>query len=428
MNSMSHQLSRRHAVQTMAAGGLAFWLPTLTANAAEQRSIERPKSLITLFMAGGMSQLETWDPHPGTSGGGEVKAIKTSQPGLSISEFLPRMAEQMHEVTTIRSLTSMEGDHARGASFVKTGYRLDPTLKYPSLGAIVARTTPCPELEIPAHICVGTDSTFPRGGYLGNQFDAFRVFDPGRSVTNLKSDVSPNRLDKRTAALKMMSSQFGAHRPGAMKETMHANNVERALTMMSSKQLKAFEIDQAPDAVRQAYGDTRFGRGCLVARQLIETGVRAVEVSLNGFDTHVNNHEGQKTQADILDPALSTLLNDLRDRDLLDSTVVLCISEFGRTPEVNAAGGRDHWPHWFSCVVAGGGFQRGLVVGETSGDKPRTMKPKPKPKDPVTIPELYATILTAMGIDEQEEIMTPVGRPIRLADAEPQSRFLIDAS
>lgn len=424
---MPHQLSRRHAMQTMAAGGLTFWLPTLSAQAAEQRSSERPKSLITLFMEGGMSQLETWDPHPGTSAGGEVQAIKTSQPGLEISEFLPQMAEQMHDVTTIRSLTSMEGDHARGTSFVKTGYRLDPTLKYPSLGAIAARTVPCPDLEIPAHVCIGTNSVFPRGGYLGNQFDAFRVFDPGRSVTNLKSDVPANRLDRRTASLNLMADRFSANRPGAMKETMHANNLSRALTMMSSKQLKAFEIDQAPAAVRQAYGDNRFGRGCLVARQLIETGVRAVEVSLSGFDTHINNHEGQKSQTDMLDPAFSTLLNDLRERDLLDSTIVLCISEFGRTPEINATAGRDHWPHWFSCVIAGGGFRKGLVVGQTPSEKPGTMKPKPKPDDPVTIPQLYATIMKSMGIDDQEEVMTPVGRPIRLADAEPQARLLINA-
>lgn len=422
---MIDELSRRHALQTMAAGGLTFWLPGLTAKAANKRSSERPKSLITLFMAGGMSQLETWDPHPGTSGGGEVGAIPTSQSGLKISEFLPQMAEQMHDVTTIRSLTSMEGDHARGASFVKTGYRLDPTLTYPSLGAIAAHQMPCPDLEIPAHICMGTDSTFPRGGYLGNQFDAFRVFNPGSSVTNLKSDVSVSRQDRRTQALDLMSDRFAANRPGAMKETMHADTVERAFTMMSSEQLRAFEIDKVPAEIKAAYGDTRFGRGCLVARQLVETGVRSVEVSLNGFDTHVNNHEGQKTQAEILDPAFSTLLNDLRERDLLDSTVVLCITEFGRTPEVNAAGGRDHWPHWFSCVVAGGGFQKGLVVGETSGEKPRSMKPKPTPRDPVKIPELYATILKTMGINDQEEIMTAVGRPIRLADAEATSRLLL---
>jgi len=225
-----------------------------------------------------------------------------------------------------------------------------------------------------------------------------------------------------------MSDRFQANRPGAMKETMHADTVDRAFTMMSSEQLRAFEIDKVPTELKAAYGDSRFGRGCLVARQLVETGVRSVEVSLNGFDTHVNNHEGQKTQADILDPAFSTLLNDLRERDLLDSTVVLCITEFGRTPEVNAAGGRDHLPHWFSCVVAGGGFRKGLVVGETSGEKPRSMKPKPKPQDPVTIPELEATILKTMGINDQEEIMTAVGRPIRLADAEATSRLLLEPS
>ena len=213
------------------------------------------------------------------------------------------------------------------------------------------------------------------------------------------------------------------------RDTLHSDTVKRALAMMTSEQLKAFEVGDESKNVLAAYGDSRFGRGCLVARRLVEGGVRAVEVVLDGFDTHVNNHNGQKDQAGILDPAFATLLTELKDRDLLDSTIVLCISEFGRTPSINPAGGRDHWPHWFPAVIAGGGFQAGLVLGETpahveiqSGEKA-----KYSPSDPISVSTLYATVMHAMGIDYEEEILTPIGRPKRLAEDGADPRLLIDS-
>lgn len=199
--------------------------------------------------------------------------------------------------------------------------------------------------------------------------------------------------------------------------------------MMSSDQLRAFEVDDEPQQIKTAYGDSRFGRGCLVARRLVEIGVRAIEVSLPGFDTHANNLEGHRTQLEMLDPAFATLLQDLADRDLLESTVVLCIGEFGRTPQINPAAGRDHWPHWFSCVVAGGGFRAGHVMGMTPGAIPEQRKPKgpkPRPDAPVTVPQLYATILKSMGIAWDEEVMTSVGRPMRFTDADPIQSLLAE--
>lgn len=426
-NTVQRGMDRRQVLGMIAASGLSFSLPAMSAKAANRRSNERPKSLITLWMNGGMSQLETWDPHSGSESGGETRSIKTSQPGVEISDFLPQMADQMHGVTLIRSLTSLEGDHARGAAYVKTGYRLEPTLVYPALGAIAAHQLPDPKVEIPQHVSLGGDNGFPRGGYLGNEWDAFRVFEPGRSLTNLKASVSDARLSKRTEGLDFLARQFSDSRPTAEKNTLHGDTVERALKMMSSEQLKAFELDTVPKEVLSAYGDSRFGRGCLVARRLVEVGVRSIEVSLNGFDTHVNNHAGQKTQADILDPAFATLLTELREHDLLESTIVLCISEFGRTQRINAAGGRDHWPNWFSCVAAGGGFREGLLIGETpAAIAAKNAKQKPKPTAPITIPELYATIMHSMGIDWNEEIITPIGRPIRFADADPVPGLLTD--
>ena len=274
----------------------------------------------------------------------------------------------------------------------------------------------------------------PEGGYLGNEWDAFRVFSPGDGLSNLKSTVSNDRQADRLKGLNVVSRQFEERRQFGVKRTLHQNTLERALTMMTSEQLKAFELDSETAAVRKAYGDTSFGKGCLVARRLVEVGVRSIEVNLSGFDTHVSNHEGHITQTKILDPAISTLLKELHDRDLLQSTIVLCMSEFGRTPGINPAGGRDHWPNWFSCMIAGGGFREGTVIGATPSEMPKQsgnmqMSSAGKilgPEDPVLVPELYATILAAMGIDARKEIMTPIGRPIRFSDAMPLARLLKD--
>lgn len=431
---MYTDISRRHLLQFLSACGLTLALPGMTAKAAARRSNERQKSLITLWMNGGMSQLETWDPHPGTPSGGETKDIATTVKEIRISDMLPQIAEQMHSCMLIRSLTSKEGDHERGSAFVKTGYRPEPTLKYPTIGAVAARELPDSTIEIPQHVALAPGMSRPEGGYLGNQWDAFRVFDPGNSLSNLKSYVPPERQVDRLKGLDIVSQQFEQRRQFGAKRTLHQETIERALKMMSSEQLKAFELTEESAGVKQAYGETPFGRGCLVARRLVEVGVRAIEVNLSGFDTHVSNYEGHLTQTKILDPAIATLLKELRERDLLESTIILCISEFGRTPGINPASGRDHWPNWFSCMIAGGGFREGTVIGATSSDIPQQPDRKemsgkgsvPGPADPVTVPELYATIMASMGIDPRREFMTPIGRPIRYADAEPSARLLQD--
>ena len=419
--------TRRQVLQFLSACGVSLVLPAMTARAAARRRDERPKSLITLWMNGGMSQLETWDPHPGTRSGGEVKDIATSVKDVRISELLPQMAEQLHLCMLIRTLTSKEGDHERGAAFVKTGYRPEPTLKYPTLGAIAAHELPNPDLEIPQYVTLAPDRIVPEAGYLGNQWDAFRVFQPGMGLSNLKSYVSPERQADRLQGLNVVSQQFEQRRQFGVKRTLHQNTLDRALEMMSSEQLKAFELDTESATVKAAYGDTNFGRGCLVARRLVETGVRSIEVTLPGFDTHVSNHSGHVTQCKILDPAIATLIRELRERDLLDSTIVLCISEFGRTPSINPAAGRDHWPNWFSCMIAGGGFREGTVIGTTPHDVLEGKKSDGKlilPDEPVLVPELYATIMATMGIDFHKEILTPIGRPIRFADALPSAYLL----
>jgi hypothetical protein len=402
-------------LQQAAALGLTFSLPAMEARAANRRGAERPMSLITLWMQGGPSQLETWDPHPGTAIGGPTQAIATTIPGLEIARLFPRMAEVMHHTSVIRSLISKEGDHERGSYHVLTGYRPDPTVVHPSVGAVLAHELPGKGVEIPPHVSLagGAGFTLPRGGYLGDEYDAFRIYEPGRGLVNMRSRVSDDRTTRRRDGLDVVERAFRTGREQQIKETLHQHMVERAVAMMSSEQLAAFDFDKEPAAVVAGYGASRFGRGCLVARRLVQTGVRSVQVVLDGFDTHTDNFEGCKTQAALLDPAFSSLLKDLVAQDLLASTTVMCIGEFGRTPRINPLDGRDHWPSGFSCVIAGGGLKAGVVVGATD-----PTGAKREPERPVTVGDLYSTIYTAMSVDPAKEIDTPIGRPIKICEGQ----------
>ena len=417
-----NEINRRDILKSAAAMGLSFVLPGMSARAAERRKQERPKSLIVLWMEGGPSQLEMWDPHPGTKIGGPTRAISTTLRDLQIGADLPHMAEQMEHLSVVRSLVSQEGDHERAAYFVKTGYRPETTLTHPSLTAIVTRELRSSRVEIPQHVSLAPGQWPARGGYLGAGFDAFKIFDPGRNIRNMKAVVADKRQSRRLKNLDLLNNSFARGRRIPASKTLHQDMIQSAIQMMSREQLKAFKLEDEAAETISAYGDSAFGRGCLVARRLVETGVRAIEVTLTGFDTHADNFGGHKTQNDQLDPAFAALIKDLRERDLLDSTVVLCIGEFGRTPRINPAVGRDHWPSGFSCVLGGGGLASGQIIGATdpTGEKK-------KPEDPIKVEDLYATILTTLGIDPAHEEITPVGRPMAYTAGEPIARLLANA-
>jgi hypothetical protein len=371
-------------------------------------------------MGGAPSQLETFDPHPGTRIGGETRGIDTKIPGVQISHLLPHMAEQIHEMCLIRSMVSKEGDHERGTYLTKTGYRPDTTLIHPSLGAIVAHELPAPAVEIPHYVSILNNQWPGRGGFLGDDYDPFKVLDPQKNLQNMKAQVEQDRQSRRLKNLEIAERAFGSRRRTQVNATLHKDTVQRALTMMTSEQLKAFQVEQEPREVREAYGDTPFGTGCLIARRLVEAGVRSIEVNLDGFDTHANNFGGQSTQAAIFDPAFAALIHDLRERDLLDSTVVLWAGEFGRTPTINKVAGRDHWPTGYSCVVGGGGFRKGVVIGETDPEGVKT-----EPTEPVAIHDLFATIMKTLGVDYRKELTTPIGRPMGLCQGQPIDRLLV---
>lgn len=378
----------------------------------------KPMCLIVVWLKGGPSQIETFDPKPGKGIGGPTKAIRTSASGIQIAEGLPRVAEQMEHLSLVRSLVGEEGDHERASILMKTGRRPEPVLTHPSLGAVLAHELPEASTEIPRYVSMLEFDRTSRGGYLGQAFDPFRTGDPRFPVQDVSAPVDEARQKRRLESLEMLEDRFGVRNQDVETRTNHRDRTRRALRMMSSSQLAAFEVDQEPRAVREAYGDTAVGRACLAARRLVEVGVRCVEVNHTGWDTHIDNFENVKRLNGQLDPALAALVADLRERDLWSSTVVLCTGEFGRTPKINPAEGRDHWPTGFSLAIGGGPFRGGVVIGETPNDLSK------EPADPVAIADVYATVLTGMGLDPHTENMTNVGRPVKLGEGKVLKQLL----
>ncbi len=412
-------ITRRNVLHAAAGLGLWFALPPLDLRAAQARGPERKKSLITIWLAGGPSQLETWDPHPGTDIGGPTQGIDTTIPEIQIASHFPQVAEQMQHLSLIRSMVSKEGDHERGAYMLKTGYRPDVTTIHPALGAIATQELPDPSVEIPMFVSLGQGPFRSRGGYLGDQYDPYHIYEPGLKGSNLDPAVADERQQRRLKNLEAVSKSFTRGRRLRAEQTLHQHTVDAALKMMNSEQLKAFQLDGEPDSVKTAYGDTNFGRGCLVARRLVEHGVRALEVSLDGFDAHADNFKAHEIRGKILDPALAMLVKELRERDLWQSTVILVTGEFGRTPKINPASGRDHWPTGFSCLLGGGGLASGVVIGQTD----HTGKDK-NPTDPVEVKDLFATVLKTLGVEYAKELLTPIGRPMKLCEGTPLERLL----
>lgn len=414
MEPLAHSLLHRRQFARMAGLAGLSWLTPLghsLARAAEGKNRQPARSIIILWLAGGPSQLETFDPHPGTDIAAGTRAIRTAVPGIDLATGLERTAEQMGSLALIRSMVSKEGDHERGTYTMKTGFRPDPTVIHPSIGAICCHELPVGGTDIPRHISILPGQWPARGGHLGDKYDAFRMGDPAGPVPDTQSFLPAPRDEQRLRHLDVIESTFARGRERRVADTLHRETVIGARAMMASEQLKAFDVSHEPLAVRQAYGDTPFGRGCLAARRLIEVGVRCVEVTLSGWDTHANNHTLHRNNLQILDPAFAALLHDLRERKLLEHTVVMCGGEFGRTPRLNPAGGRDHWPTGFSVALAGGGIRGGHALGATD-----PTGHEKDPENPVTIGELHATMLTALNIDPGTIQQTPIGRTVRYAE------------
>jgi hypothetical protein len=418
MRARTRTLSRRHFG--------SFSLAALSALVAESGLPEerkqgpRPRSLILVWLAGGPSQLETFDPKPKSKNGGPTRAIATSVRGVQIAAGLPLVAEQLQHLALVRSMVGPEGDHSRASMLMKSGRRPEPSLVHPSLGALASHELGGAESAIPSYVSILDRNDGSRGGYLGHGYDPFRVGDPAQPLEDMVSPVDDERLERRLKGLALVEDSLSERLPGVEERTLHRQRTERALACMRADELAAFRIDDEPKALRDAYGHTPFGRGCLAARRLVEVGVLAVEVTLGGWDTHANNFETTSELCATLDPGLATLVRDLRERELWDSTLVICAGEFGRTPRINGADGRDHWPRGFSLVMGGAGVRGGSVIGETSAGEDG----EDAPKDPVQVADVFASALVALGLDPTRENQTAGGRPVKLSDGTPLARLL----
>lgn len=414
-------VSRRELLGLGALGALRFVLPCRAEDL--ERAVAGPggatprKALLMVWLEGGPSQLETFDPHPGRAIAGPTRGIKTSIPGVELGADYPRLAERLHHVSLVRSLVSTEGEHSRGSYILRTGYAPLPTVRRPTLGAIAAHELPRDGLELPRHVAF-LASAPPQGGFLGPEVRGFVVGDPRDPLQDLTAPVGEERQRRRLEALDVLESEFRRGREAQVDATSHAALARRGVEMMTTPQQQAFAFAEEPAATVEAYGDSAFGRSCLVARRLIEAGVPAVEVVLSGWDSHADNFGIHTRLAGTLDRALSALLDDLVGRDLLRSTVIACGGEFGRTPRINGLGGRDHWTKGFSWLVGGGGLRGEQCLGATDPAGERG------PSDPVAPADLSATLLEALGIDRARDFTTPQGRPVVLNEGTPLARLM----
>jgi hypothetical protein len=431
------QISRRDWLRLSACGAfgvsMSRWFPALAEEAAAKP--ERRRSCILLWMSGGPSQMDTFDLKPGHDNGGPYKAIDTSVEGIQISEHLPKLAAQMEHCAIIRSMTTKEGDHTRATYLLRTGYLPQGPVQYPTLGSVLSHELGDEDAELPNFVSIApyrflSPAAFSPG-FLGPKYAPLIVgdgnpnrgrnndYEQGLKVKNLAppASVSNEQTDARLALLGELEEDFAAHRPGVPPSSHRAAYLQ-AVRMMRSEAVKAFELSQEPDALRDAYGRNQFGQGCLLARRLIERGVPFVEVSLNGinggagpgWDTHQNNFEEVEKLSGVLDPAWATLIEDLKTRGLLETTLIIWMGEFGRTPQINNMKGRDHFPVAWSTVLCGGGIRGGQVVGKSSDDGMTVAE------RPVAVSDLLATACLALGVDPMTQNTSNVGRPIRIAD------------
>ena len=406
-------MNRRHFLSHLAAAS-SLTIPatnftnTILANSADIK--KRHKSAILLWMGGGPSTIDLWDLKPGSPTGGPFKPISTNADGIQICEHLPMIAKNMDKLSIVRSMSTREADHTRGRYYMHTGYVPSPTVDYPSYGSVISHELidQIPELEIPPFVSVGGSSIGP--GFLGMSYAPF-VVDSNGNIRDLNMGIDPTRLSQRLEMLAAIENKFiGEKRGGSALD--HNKVIDKTVKLMTSKQMEAFKVAKEPTEVRERYGNTGFGRGCLMARRLVEMGVPFIEVDLGGWDNHAGifaTLENQKLPE--LDKAMSALVEDLNDRGLLQDTAIIWMGEFGRTPNINGNGGRDHWARSWSVVVGGAGFKGGVVVGQTNEDG------KEITTEPYTSQDLMASVLASLGISLETTFTSKNGRPMKIANS-----------
>ena len=431
-------LSRRDWLRLSSAGVLGAsvsgWLPALAAETAKDP--RRRRSCILLWMDGGPSQTDTFDLKPDHPNGGQFKPIPTNVAGIQISEHLPKLAKHADRMAIIRSMTTREGDHGRAAQVMHTGYTPAGEINFPAIGALLANELGSDDAVLPQFVCIapnrGVSPPAFSSGFLGPRLAPLIVgntnnlarprgpfdYEAALRVPDLESSryVLPAHADARVELLQEVQREFAKDYPGVVSAS-HQSAYARAVSLMRTAAAKAFNLEEEKAALRDSYGRNMFGQSCLLARRLVEQGVPFVEINMggvnggsSGWDTHGANFDTVKNLSGVLDPAWATLMRDLKDRGMLDSTLIVWMGEFGRTPRINPQRGRDHFPNAWSTVLAGGGIKGGQTVGATSVDG-ASIKDRP-----VSTQDFLATICKALGIDPSKQNQSNVGRPIRIVD------------
>lgn len=444
--------NRRETLQAMlafgaSAGPLAAWPSRL---AAELKSLHSDRRLIVLWMPGGPSQMDTFDLKPGHANGGPFRELSSSVPGLRFSEHLPELGKLAEHLAIVRGMQTKEGDHSRGTYLVRTGQRPGNPLRYPAVPAALAKELSSGNASTPGYVSILPNSFINppafSAGFLGAAREPLTVgnttsYDPAapQAADNNQGDGKPadlrvdnllppddldhERIVRRQQFWNVLQQSYGAAARGGASAT-HETVYRRAMQLAESELVAAFDLSQEADAVRSRYGNDPFGQGCLMARRLVERGVPVVEVSLSdgpgglSWDSHQDNFNTVKRLSAQLDRAWSQLLLDLKSSGLLEQTTIVWMGEFGRTPQINPMGGRDHFPNAWSCVLAGAGIVGGSIVGKTSDDGMEVVD------RPVTAPEFLATLCRAVGVDPNRENLSEDRRPVKIVEGEAIAEIL----
>ena len=423
-NPLASDYSRRGFLQVGLLGGLGLTLPQflkMEAKGAQKDYKTREgvaKSVIQIFLPGGMAHQESWDPKPYAPSEyrGPFSPINTTIKGEKFSQYLKATAKVADKMTIIRSMAHGEAAHERGTHNMFTGYKPSPALEYPSMGAVVAHELGVRN-SLPPYVCVpNVPNEFANSGYLSSAYGPFAIgADPSRADfkvrdLNLPGGVDDKRFSRRRSLLETVDNHFRELEKSDALDSMDAF-YQHAYSLISSQEAReAFNLKAEPEALRQKYGMNQPGQRMLLARRLVEAGTRFVSLTAGGWDHHDNIKNAMSTTLPPVDQALATLISDLDERGLLDSTLVMVTSEFGRTPKINATGGRDHWPRVFSVALAGGGTHRGMIYGSSDalGAEPE--------EDRVEIEDLATTVYNQLGITGDKELMSPGDRPIEIVD------------
>jgi hypothetical protein len=369
------------------------------------------RNVIYLYMDGGMSHVDTWDPKSGDVMG-PTKTIPSSANGILLGEYLPRTAKQMHHGTVVRSITSTQGAHEQGNYMMHTSFQLRGTINHPSLGAWLQHFQGPGNAMLPGSVYIGNASRHPGAGFFPPHFAPLFVNNPEKGLRDieLQKGLTPTEHEARMRLASALDADFSMAYSGQRNVAAHTGAYDGAYRMMASKDIVAFDLEQEKETLRNDYGRDPFGQGCLLARRLVERGVRFVEVSLHGWDTHSGNFTATPDLCDKLDRGLASLVTDLHSCGLLRDTLVVVATEFGRTPKINASLGRDHYPKAFSAALFGGGVRGGFVFGQTNASGEEVIE------DEITIPDFNATLGHALGLPIEQPVIAPNDRPFRVAD------------